>query len=121
MLPVSGAEQLKTSEAKLHAAHLFGAERVFEIGQAGAVELAVVVLRERRQEQVPQALGLGLRLQLLDDRHDLPAILAGGVHLLVVSVDRGIDMLVHEGDDAVAPMPLPVRKRRNPWGSSRAS
>ena len=60
MLPVSGAEQLKTSEREVHAAHDLGERRVLEVGEAGAV-LAL------GQEEVPEPGGLGLLLQLLDD------------------------------------------------------
>ncbi len=45
MLPVSGAEQLKTSEAKPMLAHLFGDQAVFEVGQLHALELERVVDR----------------------------------------------------------------------------
>ncbi len=68
MLPVSGAEQLKTSGANgSDAAHDFAERRVSDVGQAGAVFAG-------RQEQVPEALGARLRLQLLDERDRLPAI-----------------------------------------------
>ncbi len=43
MLPVSGAEQLKTSRGKSDAAHFLGAQRIFHVGQPGTVELEALV------------------------------------------------------------------------------
>ena len=63
-----------------------------------------------RQEEIPQALGFGFRLQLFEDRDDLPA-LAFGI-LRRINVHRRIDVRVHESDDAVAPVLLPFRKRK---------
>jgi hypothetical protein len=60
----------------------------------------------RRHEEVPQTRGLGLGLQLLDDLHDLPALLAEDVHLGFVAGDRGDDVLVHERGDAIKELPL---------------
>jgi hypothetical protein len=73
-----------------HPAHFFRQRGVIGIGQAGAL-FAV------RQEQIPQAGGLGLLLQLLDDGGDLPAIGSERGHLSGVDRLVGIDMLVHEG------------------------
>ena len=89
-------------------AHLLGTHRIFEIGETGAVIVALVMVLVRWQEQVPQALGLRLLLQILEDLHDLPAVRPEGFHLLVVDFLRRIDMLVHEGDDTIPPMALAV-------------
>ena len=79
MLPVSGAEQLKTSAAKNTAPHDLAERRVLQVGEPGpALALG--------QEQVPQALGAGLALQLLDEGDGLPAIPL--VHLVVRSAAR---------------------------------
>ena len=85
----------------LHPAHDLGERCVFEVGQPGAA-LAV------GQEQVPQPLVLGLLLQLLHDRHRLPAVGRAG-ELAVVGGLVGIDVLVHERFDArrAAPAPSP--------------
>ena len=69
----------------------FGDRRVLELGQP----------RLGRQEQVPQALGLGLLLQLLDDRRDDMAIRASGPAVGQVLGLRGQDPLPHERDHAV--------------------
>ena len=69
----------------------FGDRRVLELGQP----------RLGRQEQVPQALGLGLLLQLLDNRRDGMAVGAGGPAVGQVFGLRGQDPLPHERDHAV--------------------
>ena len=94
----------------MNAAHLFGAERVFEVGKPGAVEFVLVMIGWR-QEQVPEAFLPRLRLQLLEDGNHLPTIGAEGLHLLVIGIYRRIDVFRHEGDDAVPPVALPLRKR----------
>ena len=43
MLPVSGAEQLNTSRRPGDPPHLLGAERIFEVGELGALELEALV------------------------------------------------------------------------------
>ena len=43
MLPVSGAEQLKHSDAQPTLAHLLGAQRIFEVGELRAFEFETVV------------------------------------------------------------------------------
>ena len=60
MLPVSGAEQLKTIGATTAAAHDLAEHPVLPVGQAGAV---LVV----GQEEVPEALGLRALAQLDED------------------------------------------------------
>src|SRR3546814_3392767 len=60
----------------------------------------------RRHEQVPEARGLGLGLQILDDLDDLPAV-AGAV-LLLVGGDGGADLALDELAHAALPMLLPV-------------
>ena len=73
--------------------HLFGKQRVFEIGQAGAMKL-VVFMRTRRHEHIPEALGVGLLLQIFKHRDRLPAFTLGV--LLLVGRHCGPDVLVHE-------------------------
>jgi hypothetical protein len=60
-----GRRAVEDLDAEADAAHLLGADRVFEVGQAGAVYGPPVRHRLQRQEQVPQPGGLGLRLQRL--------------------------------------------------------
>ncbi len=78
MLPVSGAEQLNTSDAQPSSPHLLGAQRIFEVGELGAFELEAVIdmrlARMRGHEEIPQALHLRLGLHLLDHRVDRPAV-----------------------------------------------
>ena len=76
------------------AAHDLGQRGVFQVGQPGA-EVAF------RQEQVPQPGGARLGLQLLDDRHRLPAVRRHG-DLVVVGVLVRVDMVVEEGQQAGA-------------------
>ncbi len=78
MLPVSGAEQLKTSLDHMHAAHDFGQRRVFLVGQARAV-VAGGRCAVHRQEQVPQAGGLGFGFELFDGLQRCPALACGRV------------------------------------------
>ncbi len=76
------------------AAHELGERGVFEVGEAGA-QLAL------RQEEVPQALGLGFLLDFLKQDERLPAIdglVAGGEQLVLI----GVDVLGHEVGDAGA-------------------
>ena len=89
-------------------AHLFRQQRVFEIAQSRAVEF-VILMRRRWHEHVPQAFGLGLLLQFLDDRDDLPALAC----LILLAIDRHgrADMLGHEGGHALEPFALAVRHR----------
>ncbi len=68
-----------------------GDRRVLELGQP----------RLGRQEQVPQALGLGLLLQLLDHRRDDMAVGAGGPAVGQVLGLGGQDPLPHERDHPV--------------------
>ena len=107
---MSGAEQLNTSGRPGHAAHLLGAQRVVEIRQSGAVKFAFVVFGRRRQKQIPETFGFRLGLQLFEDRNNLPAI--ASLVLPVIGLDRRIDMRIHEGHDAVAPMFLPLGHRK---------
>ena len=90
MLPVSGAEQLNTSEAKRDPAHLLRRSIAYSrlVRPAHGIRRP---LRVRRHEHVPEAGGLGLLLQLLEDRDDLPALALG----VLLAVDRhgGVDML----------------------------
>jgi hypothetical protein len=105
MLPVSGAEQLNTSLDQGTAAHDLGERRVFQVGKAGAA------LR-MRQEQVPQPGRARLGLQLLHDRHRLPAVGRPGV-LLVVQVVVGEDVLVEEAQQ-------PGAKLLDPFGIAKS-
>jgi hypothetical protein len=80
-----------------HGAHDLGQRRVFLVGQARAL-VAGGVGGVDRQEQVPQAGGARLGLELLDHRQRAPA-LAGvrvGLQLLLVGLLVGIDVVVHE-------------------------
>ena len=90
MLPVSGAEQLNTSEAQCDPPHDLAQRRILEVGQPGAV-------LQLGQEQVPQLLGAGLLLQFLENSGWLPA--AAGIELLLVALLVGIDVPVHEGGE----------------------
>ncbi len=93
--------------SELDAAHMLGAQRVFEVGQAGATELVVLVV-VRRHEHVPEALGAGLLLQFIEHRNDLPAV--PFLLLLVVGRFRRLDIFLGERDDAVAPVALALGK-----------
>ena len=44
------------------------------------------------------------------ESYDDPAVAVCRLHLLVISVDRWIDMLLHETGDAITPMALAFRK-----------
>src|SRR5690554_6188066 len=70
------------------AAGFFGNQGVVRVEQAAAVFVV-------REEHVPQALGLGLFFQLLDDWQHHPAVVQGG-KLLVVLLFDGIDLVTHE-------------------------
>ncbi len=94
MLPVSGAEQLKTSEAQPDPAHDLGQGRVLQVGQPGAV-LGV------GQEEVPEALGAGPPLQLVDNLGEVVRVAGGGGLLLGQSL-VGVDVAVHEGEQSIA-------------------
>ena len=93
-----------------HAAHQLGARRIFEVGQSGAVKSPSSCVGGRRHEEIPQAFGFGLGLQLFEDRDDLPALTF--MVLTVVGFDRRIDMGFHESDNPVAPELLPLRYRK---------
>ena len=90
MLPVSGAEQLKTIGRDRAAAHELAEHPVLPVGQAGAVALV-------GEEQVPQPLGLGPLAQLDDDLRVGDA----RADLLVEGLDGlgldGVDVLFGEG------------------------
>ena len=72
MLPVSGAEQLKTSGA-MATSHDLAQRRVLEIREAGAMLV--------RQKQVPQTRGPGLFLQILNHLGCLPGIARAAILL----------------------------------------
>jgi len=93
MLPVSGAEQLNTSDAEAHAAHDLGQRRVFHVGEASAVEFCIVMLA-RRHEEVPQTFLLRQRLEVVHDLRRDPTV-AFRV-LFLERLDVRVDMLVHE-------------------------
>ena len=84
-------------------AHLFRQQRIFEVGQSRAAEF-VILMRVRRHEHVPEAFGLRLLLQFLEDRDHLPARALR--ILLVVDRHRGTDMRLHERLHAVQPFLL---------------
>jgi hypothetical protein len=100
MLPVSGAEQLKTSDDHGHAPHDLGERRIVAVRQAevAAARLRPLAPGGRRQEQVPQALRARLRLQRLDRLQRRPALagLGVGLDLVLVALLGRIDVLVHE-------------------------
>src|SRR6185503_3332906 len=85
-----------------------GQRRVFEVAQSRAAEF-VVLMRIRRHEHVPEALGLRLLLQVFQNRDHLPARTLGV--LLLVDRHRGADMLGHEGLHPAEPFLLLVRHR----------
>ncbi len=85
------------------ATHLFRQQRIFEVGQSRTTEF-VVFMRIRRHEHVPEAFGLRLLLQVLEDRDHLPARALR--ILLVVDRNRGADMRLHERLHAVQPFLL---------------
>ena len=72
---------------QMRAAHDFAERGVFEIGEAGA---AVAV----GQEEVPETLRLGERLQLLDDGINLPG--PEFFHFAIVAGFVRVDVVVHE-------------------------
>jgi hypothetical protein len=84
-------------------AHLLREQRIFEVGEAGAAEFVILVFGWR-QEHVPESLGPGLRLQLLQDRDHFPATTFG--ILLLVDRDRRADMLLHEAPHPLLPLLL---------------
>ena len=71
-----------------------------DLCEARVVQLAEAGLR--RQEQVPQAAGLGLRLELLDDRRHGVVVRAVLSAVRLVLGLRREDALVHEGDERLA-------------------
>ena len=83
MLPVSGAEQLNTSELNATLPIAFGAERVLQIGQPSALVLRRIVGRGRKK-QIPQAFGLRGLLQFFEDGDNPLAFLRRDIHLLGV-------------------------------------
>ncbi len=103
------------------AAHLLGAEGVFEVAEAGALVFAVIMLGRGRQEHVPQPLGPGLGLQVLDDLRRLPAIGSERLHLRLVGRGSGADVGVDEAGDPVAPAALPLGKREVHRSSPRVA
>src|SRR5207247_8316292 len=76
----------------LDSPHDLAKRRVFEVGERAAVRF--------RPPQVPKTRGARLGFQLLDDRHDLPALVAARVPVPLVLV--WIDVLLHERVDALA-------------------
>ena len=93
MLPVSGGRAVEDLGREVGAPHLLAGRCVVEVGEPGA-QIAL------GQEQVPQSLGPGLRLQLFEQRDRLPAVALVDLreHLLLV----GIDVRRHEGRHAIA-------------------
>ncbi|MNO66351.1 hypothetical protein D3C76_571370 [compost metagenome] len=89
-----------------HLARFLGDQRVFEIAQPGAFEVVFVHLAAvgRRHEQVPQAGLARLALEFLDHWYGLPAVAL--VDFRFVAVLGGVDVFLHEGGDAVAPVGL---------------
>ena len=82
-----GRRAIEQFRREMRAAHDLAERRVFEVGQTGAVFAL-------RQEEIPQALLAGFRLQLLDDRIDFPG--AELFRLAVVAFLVRIDVTVHE-------------------------
>ena len=86
MLPVSGAEQLKISDAHEIRPMISAQRRVFQIGDAGAMIAG--------QEQVPEPLGAGETFQLLQDRR--PMVAMPVLDLLLIESFNGMDVPLHE-------------------------
>src|SRR5205823_950169 len=76
----------------LDAPHDLAERRVFEVGERATVRC--------RPPQVPQPGGARLGLELLDDRHDFPAL--GAARVLVPFTLIGVDVLRHESTEATA-------------------
>ena len=91
-----GGRAVEDLRREVGAPHLLAGGRIVEVGEPGAM-LAL------GQEQVPQPLRPGLRLQLFEQRDRLPAVAAVYLreHLLFV----GVDMRRHEGRHPVAHVP----------------
>ena len=87
MLPVSGAEQLKISDAHENPAHDLGQRRVFEIGDPGAMIPG--------QEQIPEPFAAGATFQFFQDGRSVMPMPV--LHLLRVERFDRIDVPVHEG------------------------
>src|SRR5262249_49858793 len=87
-----GSGAVEDFRRPFHATHDLAERRVFEVGERAAVGL--------RAPQVPQSRGARFRLQLLDDRHDFPALVASRVLVPLVLVR--IDVLAHERAHALA-------------------
>lgn len=87
----------------MDAAHLLGAERIFEVRQLLALETEAVVglplCAAGRHEQVPEAFGARPLLQVLDDREDLPAVTRMDLPM-VFGLTRP-DLGLHESTHAV--------------------
>ncbi|ACG79582.1 regulatory protein, TetR [Phenylobacterium zucineum HLK1] len=85
-----------------HPAHDLGDQGVFQVRALQTLEPERLVHRRiagrRRHEHVPEALGLGLGLQLLHHRDHLPAIAL--LVLGLVGRHGGIDVGLHERGDA---------------------
>ena len=86
MLPVSGAEQLKISDAHEHPPHDLGQRRVFEIADARAMIAG--------QKQVPEPLGAGAAFQVFQYRRRTVAMPA--LDLLPIEGFDGVDVPGHE-------------------------
>jgi hypothetical protein len=85
-----------------HAAHDFGQRCVFLVGQARAV-VARGFGAVHGQEQIPQACGLGLGLELFNGLQRRPALAGGrvGLHLVGIFLFRRVDVVVHELEQAL--------------------
>ena len=88
-----GRRAIEDLGREVGAPHLLARRRIVEVGEPGA-QVAL------GQEQVPQPLGPGLRLQLFEQRDRLPAVALVDLreHLLFV----GVDVRFHEGRHLVA-------------------
>ncbi|MGY4369858.1 hypothetical protein ACVW1A_005923 [Bradyrhizobium sp. LB1.3] len=87
MLPGVGRRTVEHFGREMRAAHDLAERGIFEIGQARAVT-------GLRQEQVPETFGARQRLQLLDNRIDLPR--PEFFRLAIEALLVRIDVPVHE-------------------------
>ena len=72
---------------KTDAAHFFGAQGIFHVGQAGAIERYAVIdmhaARRWRHEQVPKTRSLGACLFFFNDLQHFPAVAYGLLGIII--------------------------------------
>jgi len=93
-----------------------------KVGESRAFELEAVVdggrAVGRRHEKIPDAFGLGLGLQLLDDRKLFPPLALALLRIIIG--DARADLGVHERANLVAPLGL-CRAQREIHGRATIS